>query len=35
VVTKTSVWDGMFSGVSCFPVKCVAVCLGYDGREVR
>jgi hypothetical protein len=24
---------GMFSGVSCFRVKCVAVCLGYCGRH--
>jgi hypothetical protein len=26
VVTKTSVWDGMLSGVSCFPVMCVWLC---------
>jgi hypothetical protein len=32
---KTSVWFGMFSGVSCFRVKCVVVYLGYRGRGVR
>jgi hypothetical protein len=32
---KTSDWFGMFHGVSCFLVKCVAVCLGYCGRGVR
>jgi hypothetical protein len=32
---KTSVWFGMFFGVSCFRERCVVVCLGYCGRGVR